>query len=101
VKLRGDVDAAAAAARSASELRRLHEQRDGDLLLIGNEFAEIRVAKVHTRNGVRLLIESPKSGQWVSLDPLELESLTWQNVETFSAMVGNPLTPLVRDDLPP
>jgi hypothetical protein len=50
---------------------------------------------VRTRNGSRLLIESPKSGQWIALCPLELESLTWQSTQTFSAMVGKPFESLI------
>ena len=65
-----------------------------DVIEIGNEFAEIRVRKIETRNGSRLLIESTKSGQSISLCPLELESLTWQTAETFSAMLANPFAPL-------
>ncbi|PRZ41572.1 hypothetical protein CLV47_109119 [Antricoccus suffuscus] len=80
------------------ELAALRAGREGDALVIGNEFSEVSVSKVHTRNGVRLLIESPKSGQWVSIDPLELESLTWQNEATFSAMVGRPFAPLFDQD---
>jgi hypothetical protein len=67
----------------------------GEAIVIGNEFAEVRVSRVETRNGARLLIESPKSGQWVALCPLELESLTWQGPQTFSAMIGHPFGPLV------
>ncbi len=70
----------------------------GEPIVIGNEFSEIRVVRVDTRNGSRLLIDSPKSGQWVTLDPLELESLTWQNQATFSAMIGQPFGPLVKED---
>jgi hypothetical protein len=66
-------------------------------LLIANEFAEIRVRRIDTRNGARLLIESPKTGQWVSLCPLELEALTWQTTATFSAMVGRPYGPLISE----
>ncbi|MEJ2865561.1 dihydrodiol dehydrogenase [Actinomycetospora flava] len=70
-----------------------------DGIVVGNEFAEVRVRKVETRNGARLLIESPRSGQWVSLCPLELEALTWQSDDVFSAMIGNPYGPLpVGDD---
>jgi len=94
----GEAEDAAAAERAASEHGVLVDQRDGEPLTIGNEFSEIRVSKVLTRNGARLLIESPKSGQWVTLDPLELESLTWQNAATFSAMVGNPFAPLIEGD---
>lgn len=48
-----------------------------------------------TRNGARLLIQAPKSAQWVSLDALELEALTWQNPATLAAMVGNAGAPLI------
>lgn len=73
-------------------------QRVGESITIGNEFAEIRVCKVETRNGSRLLIESPKSSQWIALCPLELEALTWQTPQTFSAMIGNPQAPLITDE---
>jgi hypothetical protein len=94
----GAADDAAAARRSAQELQRLRAGAEGEPLQIANEFAEIRVSKVHTRNGARLLIESPRSGQWVSIDPLEAEALTWQDERTFSAMVGRPFSPLFADD---
>ena len=94
----GEAEDAAAAARAASEVATLRARAEGEPIVVGNEFAEVRVAKVHTRNGVRLLIESPKSGQWITLDPLELESLTWQNDATFSAMVGNPFAPLFPEE---
>ncbi|MCM2389439.1 hypothetical protein [Streptomyces albipurpureus] len=69
----------------------------GEPIVIANEFAEIRVVCVQTRNGTRLLIGSPKSGQWNTLDPLELEALTWQGPATFSAMVGHPFESLLRE----
>jgi hypothetical protein len=71
---------------------------DDEAIVIGNEFAEVRVSRVETRNGSRLLIESPKSGQWVTLCPLEIEALTWQNPQTFSAMIGNPFGPLITEE---
>jgi hypothetical protein len=70
----------------------------GEPITIGNEFAEVRVARVQTRNGSRLMIESQKSGQWVSLCPLELDALTWQATATFSAMIGHPYGSLVTDE---
>lgn len=79
---------------TGDEVADLRSQQDGAEIVIANEFSEIRVAKVRTRNGYRLLIESPKSGQWIALCPLELESLTWQSTQTFSAMVGNPFRSL-------
>jgi hypothetical protein len=94
----GEAEDAQAARRATAEHEALRECARGDAITIGNEFAEVRVVRVDTRNGSRLLIESPKSGQWVALDPLELESLTWQNTATFSAMIGNPFGPLVAEE---
>ena len=94
----GEEEDARAARRAVQERAELLEHVTGEPLSVGNEFAEVRVVRVETRNGSRLLIESPKSGQWVALCPLELEALTWQNTATFSAMVGNPFGPLVPED---
>nr|WP_218889128.1 carbon storage regulator [Saccharopolyspora hordei] len=91
----GETEQAEAAARAAEELRELQSRRTGEPIVIGNEFSEIRVCRVETRNGSRLLVESPKSGQWVALCPLELEALTWQNTDTFAAMIGHPFGPLI------
>ena len=85
-----------AARRAADDLADLRSQQDGAELVVANEFSEVRIAKVRTRNGSRLLIESSRSGQWIALCPLELESLTWQSTQTFSAMVGNPFRPLIN-----
>lgn len=51
---------------------------------ISNEFADIRIRKVYTRNGERLQIEAPRRGYRVLLDAVQLEGLTWQSPETFS-----------------
>ena len=90
-----DRQAAIAAANQRDEFL---EHAIGEPIVIANEFSEIHVVRVETRNGSRLMIESPKSGQWVTLDPLELESLTWQSTATFSAMIGNPFGPLIKED---
>jgi hypothetical protein len=71
-------------------------RESGDAIVLGNEFAEVRICRVDTRNGARLLIESPRSGRWVTLCPLELEALTWQGPETFSAMIGHPSASLIE-----
>jgi hypothetical protein len=95
----GDQETAdAETTRTESERSAFLAQAEGEPISIGNEFAEIRVTKVQTRNGARLLIESPRSGQWFTLDPLELESLTWQNATTFSEMIGHPFTPLFQEE---
>ncbi|WP_224404029.1 hypothetical protein [Pseudonocardia sp. ICBG1034] len=94
----GEAEDAAAAVAAAAELRELKAHQTGDSLSVGNEFSEIRVSRVETRNGARVLIEAPKSGQWVALCPLEVEALTWQNADTFSAMIGNPFGPLFASE---
>ncbi|MGQ0370217.1 hypothetical protein [Leucobacter sp. Z1108] len=83
-----------AAIEAAEHRQRLIARTRGIPLVIANEFSEIRVSHVETRNGSRLLIESPKSGQWVALDPLELEALTWQTTQTFSEMIASPFEPM-------
>lgn len=93
----GEEADARAARRAAAERDALLAGVRGGATTIANEFAEVRVVRVDTRNGSRLLVESPKSGQWVALDPLELEALTWQSTATFSAMIGNPFGSLVTD----
>lgn len=87
-----------AAAAARAEHDDLLQRAVGEPVVIANEFAEVRVQRVETRNGSRLMIESPKSGQWITLDPLELESLTWQTADTFSAMIGRPFGPLFQGD---
>jgi hypothetical protein len=67
-------------------------------ITIANEFTEVEVRRVDTRNGSRLLISAPKSGRWISLDALEVEALTRQNTRTLAAMVGNTHGPLLPDD---
>jgi len=60
---------------------------------IGNEFAEVVIDLVETRNGARLRILVPSTGRSVTLCPLELEALTWQQPETFSRMLATPHGP--------
>lgn len=80
------------------DLERLLEGAVGEPLTIANEFTEVVVRRVDTRNGSRLLISTPRTGRWISLDALEIEALTWQNTRTLAAMVGNPQAPLLADD---
>jgi hypothetical protein len=77
---------------------RTEVERAGAAISIGNEFSEIRVQRVNGRNGARLLVEAPRSGQWITLCPLQLEALTWQAPATFSAMIGHPFRSLMGED---
>jgi hypothetical protein len=69
------------------------ELRGEDWFTIGNEFAFVRVRKVYTRNGERLQIQAPKMNYEILLDPIELESLTWQDHELFSRLLETPFGP--------
>jgi hypothetical protein len=66
---------------------------DDGWLTITNEFTSIRVRKVLTRNGELLEVHSAKLGHTIRLDPLELESLTWQAPELFSELLETPYGP--------
>lgn len=67
--------------------------REDEPLVLANEFAEVTVRKVNTRNGVRLEIVAPKLGRRIRLCPVELETLTWQTSETFSQFLATPFGP--------
>jgi hypothetical protein len=60
---------------------------------LANEFAAVTVRVVETRNGVRLRIESPRAGRAIELDPLELETLTWQTHDLFTRLLADPYGP--------
>jgi hypothetical protein len=63
---------------------------EDDYTEISNESAIALVRKVRTRNGVRLEIYSPETDRRVYLDPLLIESLSWQTAETFSDTLQDP-----------
>ena len=65
----------------------------GGPIEVGNEFTRVVVELVRTRNGARLRISVPASGRRVSLCPLELESLTWQEPDFFSGLLATPFGP--------
>jgi hypothetical protein len=67
--------------------------RRGETIVIGNEFAVVHLTKIYTRNGCRLEIESARLGYTISLDPLELDSLTWQAPDTFAEFLRTPYGP--------
>lgn len=64
-----------------------------DALHIANEFAEVVVERIATRNGVRLRISSPRLGYSIALDAMDLESLTWQPPLSFSNFLSDPFGP--------
>jgi hypothetical protein len=77
----------------ADDGRERAAREDEHPLGLANEFAEVVVRKVRTRNGVRLEIAAPRLERRVLLCPLELEALTWQTSETFSRLLATPFGP--------
>jgi hypothetical protein len=63
------------------------------VIALANEFTEVVVERVRTRNGARLRISVPSSGREILLCPLELEALTWQGPELFSRLLRTPHGP--------
>ncbi|MDY7102773.1 MAG: dihydrodiol dehydrogenase [Actinomycetota bacterium] len=66
---------------------------EGEPMRVSNEFTSIEVRKVATRNGELLELRSRTLGFVVRLDPLELESLTWQPASVFSRLLETPYGP--------
>ena len=64
-----------------------------EIIRLANEFSEVVVERVPTRNGARLRISVPASGRSILLCPLELEALTWQDHDLFSRLLQTPHGP--------
>jgi hypothetical protein len=60
---------------------------------LANEYAMVVVRKVETSTGARLEIASPRLGRSIRLDPVELETLTWQSHDLFSKLLRTPFGP--------
>ncbi|MGI5490377.1 hypothetical protein [Microtetraspora malaysiensis] len=56
-------------------------------IVISNEFADVVVSRVRTRNGVRLDIWSPRRGSRIQLDAVELDCISYQPKEAFTEML--------------
>jgi hypothetical protein len=63
------------------------------VIRLANEFTEVVVERVRTRNGARLRISVPSSGHQIMLCPLELEALAWQDHELFTTLLKTPHGP--------
>lgn len=61
---------------------------DDAAIHIANEFAEVVIRKVLTRNGERCEIEAPRLGRRVQLDATVLETLAGQDADAFSRFLA-------------
>lgn len=55
--------------------------------VLSDERATVELRRADTRNGMRLEINPPRLRRSIRLDPVALESLTWQTPETLSAFL--------------
>lgn len=56
-------------------------------IVIANEFADVVVRKVSTRNGVRLELWSPRRGTCVRFDAVALDALSYQEPEFITKLL--------------
>ena len=65
--------------------------RLGEPFGIANEFTGVTVQKVRTRNGERLELITPRTGQRVLLDAMQLEIITTLEPAKFSELFARHL----------
>lgn len=56
-------------------------------IVVANEFVDVVVRKVATRNGVRLEIWSPRRGSCVRFDAVALDVLSYQDPEFITELL--------------
>ena len=57
-------------------------------IVIANEFADVVVRRVETRNGMRLDIWSPRRGTRVLLDAVALDCLSYQEPDLITELLA-------------
>ena len=63
---------------------------------ITGEDATVAISKIITPCGTRIEISAPDTGNGIRLDPLELESLTWQSPESLREILGTDVSTEVK-----
>jgi hypothetical protein len=59
----------------------------GAAITIENEFASVVVERYETSTGARLKVTDARTGVWILLDALELESLAWAAHRQLDALL--------------
>lgn len=57
-------------------------------IVIANEFADVVIRRVETRNGMRLDIWSPRRGSRILLDAVALDCLSYQEPELITELLA-------------
>lgn len=82
---------AAPSAENPDDGEVLQYPRDGGNegpIVISNEFADVVVRKVETRNGVRLELWSPRRSTCIRLDAVALDVLSYQEPEFITSLLA-------------
>jgi hypothetical protein len=64
----------------------LDSSADGPIV-IANEFADVVVSRIRTRNGMRLEVWSPRRGSRIHLDAVALDCLSYQQPDIITMML--------------
>lgn len=64
-----------------------------ELIDLYNEYGRVKIFKETTPSGTRIKLVAPRLGHEIHLDPMELESLTWQSKDIFSEFLTTPFGP--------
>lgn len=65
-----------------------HDGGNHGPIVIANEFADVVVRKVETRNGVRLELWSPRRGTCIRFDAVALDVLSYQEPEFITELLS-------------
>lgn len=69
-------------------LGRMPESSTAGPIVVSNEFADVVVTQVRSRNGVRLDIWSPRRGTRIQLDAVALDCLSYQSPEIITQLLA-------------
>jgi hypothetical protein len=69
-------------------LGRMPEKGTAGPIVVSNEFADVVVTQVRSRNGVRLDIWSPRRGSRIQLDAVALDCLSYQSPDVITQMLA-------------
>jgi len=66
---------------------RIRDEGNNGPMTVSNEFADVVVRRVSTRNGMRLEIWSPRRGTSIRLDAVALDALSFQEPELITELL--------------
>lgn len=69
-------------------LGRMPDQGTVGPIVVANEFADVVVSLVRSRNGARLDIWSPRRGSRIQLDAVALDCLSYQSPELITRLLA-------------